>query len=114
MNPLTKHGNLSDAIQSTIRVNDSLLMKFIFDYLIGRYCAHCQTYYFHFREDQFGNAFLDSDTYAIEGCVAWEARLQRHFWARVKEKELGVNPKVLFRLPDAPAQNVQKQEEVSV
>lgn len=110
MNPLTKDGNIPKAIQSVIRANDSLLMRLVFDCLTGKYCAHCKFYIFPFREDAFGNAYLDSDGFAIEGCAAWEARMQKHFWARVKAEELGIDPKVLFRLPDAPpAENSDKQ-----
>ena len=114
MNPLTKTGRLPQAIESVVKANDSLLMKLVFDSLAGRYCAHCQSYYFHFREDEFGNSFLDTDVYALEGCVMWEARLHRHFWARVKSGELGVSAKVLFRLPEAgPQQTPQKLVSVS-
>jgi len=82
-------------------------MKLVFDCLTGKYCAHCKFYIFPFREDAFGNAYLYSDGFAIEGCVAWEARLQKHFWAQVKTGEIGLSPQKLFQLPVVQTQTAQ-------
>ena len=43
------------------------------------------------------NGAIAMNAFCVEGKVIWEVWVQKHFWARVRTGELGLNPKNLFR-----------------
>ena len=113
MNPLTKTADFFEAFKKTVRANDSLVLRFLFDLWLKRHDCWKWENDFHFRMDDFGNSFLDSDCYAIEGLIVWEVMRWRKYWGGVATGELGINPRVLFEL-DAPQQSEQTSAEAPV
>ena len=114
MNPLTKNGQLPEAIASVIRANDSPRIRAYMEYATGRHKLFEMGFHFPMEVDSYGNSFLNTDGFSLDGIIIWEVLVQRHFWGRVAKGELSLSPQQLFRLPAAPQQTLQTSAEVSM
>ena len=98
MNPTTKTSLEPEGILSTIRANDSPGVRNFYDYMTGRsqWLQHGHQY-FAWEVDAFGKQFLNMNTSALEGFIAWEVYKWKIFKILLADRKIGINPRVLFR-----------------
>ena len=95
----TKTGLPPEEIRKILRAENSPRVNCFYEYATGRNKLFESGWYFPMRTDHFGNQYLDADGFSLDGIVTWEVWAQRYFWSRVAKGELGVDPRILFRLP---------------
>ena len=103
----TKTGLPPAEIRKILRAQDSPLVQCFYDHVTGRDKLFDSGWYFPMQVDAFGNSFLNSDGFSLDGVITWEVWAERYFWSRVAKGELGIDPRVLFRLKDAPLRTLQ-------
>jgi len=64
----------------------------LLDILAGRHCRHCIGW--EFPRDMKS---IRMNAFAVEGRVAWEVWMHKHFWKEVAKGEIGLDPQKLFR-----------------
>ena len=109
---ITKTGFANEGLMAIARAEQSTRIRAFMDYISGRYKWVYHDKMFPMQQDAYGNQFLNSDGFAVEGVIMFVARVQRTYWEKVKTGEFGLNPKRLFRPPHraavSPVQSVQK------
>jgi len=103
----TKSGLPPEEIRKILRAENSPRVNCFYEYATGRNKLFESGWYFPMRTDHFGNQYLDADGFSLDGIVTWEVWAQRYFWSRVAKGEIGVDPRVLFRLTDEPLRTLE-------
>ena len=103
----TKSGLPPEEIRKILRAENSPRVLCFYEYATGRSKLFDSGWYFPMRTDHFGNQYLDADGFSLDGIVTWEVWAQRYFWSRVAKGEIGVDPRVLFRLTDEPLRTLE-------
>ena len=101
MNPTTKTALLPEGILAVIRAENSPNIKMLMDMRAKRDDSWLNEWNFPWALDADGNRFIDTNHYCVQGVVIWAVWVQKLFWSQVAKGELSINPRALFRLPDA-------------
>src|SRR5271155_3692771 len=108
MNPTTKTALLPEGIVKVIQAENSPTTKMLMDMRAGRNDDWLRGQTFPIAVDENGNQFMNTDVYCIDGVVIWSIWVWQLYWSQVRKGEIGLSPRVLFRLPEAEPSQIRQ------